>query len=102
MISPRLHYIPEWAERRGLSQADIARELDVDKSSVSRWFAGSMPTEKWLVPLAALLQVDEIASLFRHPDDDWLERFFRGRSDDERQRIKATLEAAFPRPRRVA
>lgn len=91
----RLHYIVEWAERRQLTQADISRELGVDKSSVSRWFAGKIPAEKHLVALAALLIVD-VADLFRDPDEDWLARFFRDRDAAERARIKATLEAAFP------
>jgi hypothetical protein len=29
---------------------------------------------------------------------DWRARFFQGRSDEEIQRIKDTLEVAFPRP----
>lgn len=96
--SRRLHFLIEWAELRSLTQADISRELDVDKSSVSRWFAGSVPTEKHLFPLAGLLGFeDEPAALFRHPDDDWLARFFRGRDQEERARIRQTLEAAFPR-----
>lgn len=94
--SHRVHYIVEWAEHRGLIQADIARELGVDKSTVSRWFDGAVPTESYLVGLAELLGADEPAALFRHPDDDWLTRFLRGRSKQERDQIKATLEIAFP------
>lgn len=91
----RLHYIVERAERRQLSQADISRELEVDKSSVSRWFAGKLPAEKHLLALGILLRVDA-TNLFRHPDEDWLARFSRDRGAAERARIKATLEAAFP------
>jgi hypothetical protein len=40
--------------------------------------------------------LDEPAALFRHPDDDWLARFFRGKSEEERYRIRQILEAAFP------
>jgi hypothetical protein len=90
----RLHYIVEWAEHRRLIQADISHELDVDKSSVSRWFAGKLPAEKHLLALAALFQV-EVPALFRHPDDDWAARFLRGRNEPELARIRATLEAAF-------
>lgn len=95
----RLHFIPEWAEKRGLSQADIVRELggDVNKSTVSRWFAGSIPQEKHIVPLAELLAMDDPVSLFRHPDDDWMARFLNGRTEEEVERIKATLAAAFPK-----
>ena len=92
----RPHYIPEWAGLRGFSQADLARELDVDKSVVSRWYNGSSPSEESQKRLAALFNC-EPESLFRHPDDDWLTRFFVGRERDEIERIKRTLENAFPR-----
>lgn len=92
----RPHYIPAWAEARGLSQAELVRQLGADKSVVSRWFSGSTPQLEWQEKLAALFET-EPESLFRHPDDDWLSRFFAGRRRDEIDRIKATLEAAFPR-----
>ena len=94
----RPHFIPEWAERRQMSQADLAKEIDADKSVISRWFNGSTPGLEYQRKLAALFFGDpeQADSLFRHPDDDWLTRFFRGRSKDEIERIKQTLEAAFP------
>jgi hypothetical protein len=93
----RLHYLVEWAARRGQKQADIVRGLGVDKSTVSRWFDGAVPSEVHLIALADYLEAEEPAALFRHPDDDWLARFFRERSQDEADRMKAMLEAAFPR-----
>lgn len=95
----RPHHIEDWAERRGLSQADLARELEADKSVVNRWYSGTTPGVEYQRKLAALLIGDEEAteSLFRHPDDDWLARFFAGRDEEEIERIKRTLEAAFPR-----
>jgi hypothetical protein len=36
----------------------------------------------------------------RLPDDDWLVRFFKGRNKDEIERIKKTLETAFPRSKK--
>jgi transcriptional regulator with XRE-family HTH domain len=92
----RIHFIVEWAEKRGLSQADIVREIGADKSVVSRWFSGSLPSEKYLEPLAGLFATD-VNGLFRHPEDDWMLRFLRERSIDELNRIRATLELAFPR-----
>lgn len=92
----RPHHIPDWAEKAGLSQADMVRELGVDKSVVSRWFSGTTPSRDHQAKLAALFHTDE-EGLFRHPDDDWLARFFRERPREEIERIKATLEAAFPR-----
>jgi ribosome-binding protein aMBF1 (putative translation factor) len=41
----RPHYVREWAEQRGMRAVDLALELDVDKSVVSRWFSGSTPSE---------------------------------------------------------
>lgn len=93
----RPHFIPEWAERKGYeSQADLVEALGADKSVVSRWYAGASPSEDWQKKLVALFHCEEPDGIFRHPDDDWLARFFRDRSPDEVQRIKQTLEAAFP------
>lgn len=92
----RPHYIKEWATRRRLKQSDLARELGADKSLVSRWFNGSTPGEEWQEKLAAFFDCDREA-LFRDPDDDWLRRFFQGRSQDEIEHIKASMEITFPR-----
>lgn len=92
----RPHFIQEWAERRNLSQADLARELDADKSVVSRWFSGTTPGLEWQEKLAGLFHCDPEA-LFRHPDDDWVSKFFRDRSQEELERMRTMLEAAFPK-----
>lgn len=92
----RPHFIPEWAEtRRYETQIELANALEADKSVISRWYNGATPSLDWQEKLAALFQIDREA-LFRHPDDDWIARFFRGRSQDERDRMKKMLEAAFP------
>lgn len=91
----RPHYIEAWAELRGLTQADIARELGADKSVISRWFSGSTPSVEYQERLAALFEC-EPESLFRHPNDDWLARFFANRTKEEVERMKMMLEAAFP------
>lgn len=93
----RPHHVPDWAERHGMSQSDIAEALQVDKSVVSRWFSGATPSEKWQPALAHLFHLEDVAALFRHPDDDWIARFLQGRSTEEIKRIKATLESAFPK-----
>lgn len=102
----RFHCIPEWAERRGVSQADIMRGVGADKGTVSRWFDGTLPMDKHLIALAGFLEAGEVAALFRHPDDDWMSRHLRGRSHDERQRMQAAIEAlitnAFPRKKEAA
>ena len=92
----RAHYIPEWAERRSMIQADICRETGVDKSTVSRWFEGSLPKGDNLSIVAGVLSI-EPEQIFRHPDDDWLSALFAERSEDEKKRIIAMIEAAFPR-----
>ena len=95
-LPQRIHLIVEWAEKRNLSQADIVREVGADKSVVSRWFSGSLPSEKYLEPLAGIFHTD-INGLFRHPEDDWMLRFLQERSLEELSRIRTTLEAAFPK-----
>lgn len=92
----RLHYIVEWAAKRGMRQTDIVRKTGVDKSTVSRWFKGTLPSEDHLFVLKELFQLDEVASLFRDPEDDWLARLFRNRSEEERQRIIKVIEISFP------
>lgn len=92
----RLHFIAEWAEHRHLRQADVARELGVDKGLVSRWFAGQLPKTHNIAALAALLDI-EPNMLFRHPDEDWLASFFRSRSNEDLERAKQVLDLAFPK-----
>ena len=93
----RNHYIPEWAEHRGVSQADITRGIEVDKSTVSRWFANGPISEAHADRLASFLGAGEAAALFNHPLNDWVAKFMQDRTDEERERMKQTLEAAFPR-----
>ena len=93
----RPHFIEEWAEHRGYkNQAALAKALDIDKSLVSRWYRGATPGLEKQEILAALFHCER-ESLFRHPDEDWIARFFRNRSKDEIDRIKQTLELTFPR-----
>ena len=80
---PRIHYIAEWAEKRGKKQADFVTAVGADKGTVSRWFAGRLPEQPYLLKIAAFLAVDEPADLFRHPDDNWFKRMFEGRSQKE-------------------
>ncbi len=91
----RPHFIREWAEKRGLSQADLAREINADKSVVSRWYDGSAPGIEWQEQLAALFDC-EPDGIFRHPDEDWISRFLKNRPPEDVERAKAILIAAFP------
>lgn len=93
----RPHYIREWADKFGFAdQASFAAAVGVDKSVVSRWYDGSSPAEASQLMLAEFFKCDR-ESLFRHPDDDWMAQFLKGRDKEEIQRIKDTLELAFPR-----
>lgn len=102
----RPHYIEEWANRRNMNQADLARELNADKSVVSRWYAGGSPGKDYQDRLAALFGVDR-DELFRHPEDNWLKRFFqkrknllnllRTKNDEELSRIEQMIELSFPK-----
>lgn len=108
----RAHYIPEWAEKRGLRQKDFVKELGISKSMASRWFKeGVFPERENLERIAHLLQLDDPGMLLRHPDDDWMAALLKrnkaeaealrdvlaDRSTDELRRMIATLQAAFPR-----
>lgn len=92
----RIHFVVEWAELRGKIQADFAKDGVADKSTVSRWYDGQLPTEGNLGKIADYLGLDDVNSLFRHPDDDWIRKALQNRDKDERDRIKATIQMAFP------
>lgn len=93
----RRHYIVEWASKRNLRKADIARETGADKGLVTRWFKGTLPGPEYLDKLAALFGTESAESLFRHPDEDWIAKFFRDRSDADRERARELLDLAFPK-----
>ncbi|QAY96679.1 XRE family transcriptional regulator [Methylovirgula ligni] len=93
----RPHFIKEWASKKGFeTPTALAKVIGADKSTVSRWFKGeSSPAEDMQERLAVLFDCDR-ESLFRHPDEAWLVNFFAGRDQEEIDRMKAMLEAAFP------
>ncbi|WP_244316744.1 helix-turn-helix domain-containing protein [Pannonibacter tanglangensis] len=94
----RIHFIEEWAAKRQLTQADVARQLNVERSTVKRWYDGTIPTRSdHLEQLAELFALDDPSMLFRHPDDDWMARLFEGRTKDELDRMIQMLDLAFPR-----
>lgn len=82
-------------EARNLKVADLIRDLEFDRSTIYRWMDGNMPQPAQQERLAALFEIEPEA-LLRHPDDDWIARFFHGRSEEERQRIKQAMELAWP------
>lgn len=55
MICDKIKYL---RERAGFSQAQLAKKLDVTRSSVNSWEMGlSMPTTQYVVALAKLFHV---------------------------------------------
>jgi phage repressor protein C with HTH and peptisase S24 domain len=64
--SNRLHFIPEWMEVRGFTRKEIMEHTGADKSLVSRWFKGSLPSDQYLARLAELFGTER-EGLFRRP-----------------------------------
>lgn len=104
----RRHFLNEWLVAKNLKPADLVdllndpdRSMDLEeigKSQVYRWLAGQLPHPATQQRIAqALGEGDRPEALLRHPDDDWVARFMDGRSQEEIQRIKNTLENAFPK-----
>ncbi len=91
----RPHYIIQWAEKSGLTQAALARAIGADKGLVSRWYRGGSPIDKWQKRLSDYFEIPPSA-LFADPNDDWLREFLANRTAEEILRIRATLEMAFP------
>ena len=81
--------------------ADLSRELGIDKGLISRWLdeeKPATPSRAWQMKLAKFFGTTP-GGLFRHPDEEWFSGFFAGRDKGEVERMKSTLEAAFPRRR---
>lgn len=95
--SVKIHFIGEWMEHREKTVADMVEELDVDKSQVYRWLKGQKPHNDMLLRIAGFLRAERPESLFRHPLDDWMARFFQGRSEEEAKAIIEMMEKAWPR-----
>lgn len=103
----RPHYLRDWVERRNFeTDAEFAEAVGADKSVVSRWLDEHDPTtpgRDWTKKLGQFFGDEENpADIFSHPDDDWLRKFFKDRERDEIERIKNTMETAFPKQRQRA
>lgn len=105
----RRHYIAEWLEHRGLSAMDLLELLNdpdrsseyaaLDKSQVYRWIKGQLPQAAMQARIAAALGLPDPAKLLMPPEMDWMNEFFQDRSTEELSRMRAILEAAFPKKR---
>lgn len=97
----RPHYLRDWVERREFdTDAAFAEAIGADKSVVSRWLDEdnpSTPGREWVQKLGIFFGDEEDpADIFRHPDDDWIAKFFRDRKPDEIEHIKKSMETTFP------
>jgi transcriptional regulator with XRE-family HTH domain len=99
----RPHYLAQLMERYNVTRADIVEALDVDKSQLSRWLdeeRPSTPSPEWAQKLGEYFgKGHDPVDIFTDPDVDWLSRLLKDRSADEKDRIKAMIEAAFPAKR---
>jgi transcriptional regulator with XRE-family HTH domain len=95
----RPHYIEEWMETRGLSQVELARAIGADKSSISRWLDGTCPSKEWQEKLGQFFGCGR-DGIFRHPDEDWMKRFFEDRTSDDVERIKMLMDLNWPKEKR--
>jgi hypothetical protein len=101
----RPHYLREWVERREFeTDAAFADAIWADKSVVSRWLDehnASTPGPDWQRKLGVFFGDEEDpADIFRHPDDDWIAKFFRDRRPEEIEHIKKSMETTFPPQKR--
>ena len=106
----RRHYLAEWLEVRRMKPMDLLEALNdpdrlsdlafIDKSQVYRWLKGQMPQPAQQVRIAKALEM-EPDELLRPPVDDWLAKFFADRTEEEKERARRMLEAAFPLRRKT-
>lgn len=94
MTKRRIHFIAEWAEQLQMRQADIVKQMDTNKSTMSKWFGGTLPSEKNLIKLAKICNLEPYR-LFRHPDDDELLQLLDDKTHEQKQKIIAMIKAAL-------
>lgn len=99
----RPHYVGRLMELRNLTRSQMIEDLaGLDKSILSRWLDEadpSTPGKMWTKKLGEYFAVPpdyEPVDIFADPDIDWLYRLLRNRSAEEKDRIRAMIEAAFP------
>ena len=93
---PRVIYIREWRELRGMTQDQLADLLEMNRSQISNWESGARrPLFANQIALAKALGVSP-QDLFRHPNDLSLDDLLRGAHPDVKRQafgiVKALLE----------
>jgi hypothetical protein len=96
----RPHYLARLMEMQGTTRGELVETLGVDKSLLSRWLDEDRPATPgpdWARKLGEFFgKGHDPVDIFKDPDVDWLSRLLQDRSADEKERIKAMIEAAFP------
>jgi hypothetical protein len=102
----RPHYLAEIMEWKDVDRATLISDLGVDKSTLSRWLDEKDPTTpgtEWAEKLGRYFasgpEDEDFVDIFTDPAVSRFQRLTAGRTDDEIDRMLATLEAAFPSKR---
>lgn len=91
----RPHFLKEWMAWRDKRNIDLIDDLGVDKSYISRWLKGTTPGEAWAEKLRVYFKAGP-DGIFERPSSVWFTEFLEERDDLDFERVKNTLEAAFP------
>jgi transcriptional regulator with XRE-family HTH domain len=84
-------FLEACADALSADPASLLTRAPTDDEAVWSLWDKAQPFERELIVKIATAILGE-----RQPKEDWLTKFFRDRSADEVERIKKTLEAAFP------
>jgi hypothetical protein len=102
----RRHYIVEWLEAKGMTPVDLISALndpersmdlpEVDKSQVYRWLKGQMPQAAMQYRVAAALGFEgEPEKLLQDPALDWLNGFFKDKTEEQKEKAIQVLKLMF-------
>lgn len=68
---------------------------EVDKSQVYRWLKGQLPQPQMQKRISEALHLEDPAQLLSDPVDDWLARFFRDKTDKQKESAIQMLKLWF-------
>jgi transcriptional regulator with XRE-family HTH domain len=94
---PRRIFLPEWREKKGLTQEQLANRLGVSDVSVSRWETGrALLSTGVLAAIAEALDI-EPTDLYRHPDQPSADAMLRDQPQEIRDQAIRLIEAISKR-----
>lgn len=103
------HYLARLMARQNVTRSTLMKELGIDKSQLSRWLhetRPATPSPEWAQKLGQYfspsLDDDDFVDIFADPDVQWIAKKLQGRTDEEKARIIAMIDAAFPTQKRAA